>query len=239
MKALTRHLGAASLTFTLGISITSLWLTFKYNFHSDVRPSIPTATVKPVLVPSQSKPCPSQSPIRGIDFENFTYPRTADLRTRRGNRSFTRKDGEFEGTKDEIGMYMADVVYADITGDGAEDAIVSLGVESGGSAISNCVYIYTLKDNRLKLLWAFSTGDRADGGLRRIYGEDGQLTIELYGKGTRIGGELYGTEPVGACCATSVTRTRYEWNGKNFKRLGDSEVFLNPASNSSYVGLDP
>jgi len=184
-------------------------------------------------------PLPSPDSIRHIDFDNFKYPRTADLRTPGGEKSFTLKGGGFEETKSNVGMYMGDVVYGDITGDGLEEAMVSLGVASGGSAIPNCVYIYTLEGNRLKLLWAFTTGDRADGGLRRIYSQNGDLYIELYGNGTRIGGELYGTEPVAACCAKSITRTRYSWSGKRFKQEGESEILTNSAGNSSYVGTDP
>src|SRR5436309_442423 len=62
------------------------------------------------------------------------------------------------------------------------------------------------------LLWGFLTGDRADGGLRHIAAENGCLTIELYGKDTRIGGKLFGSEPgLADCCAMSVTRTNYRW----------------------------
>ncbi len=173
--------------------------------------------------------------IRSIDFQNFTYPRVGEQRAYIRRKTFTLKAGEYLEHEIEDGMHFGGVVYGDVTGDGSEEAIAILGIQNRGSAIPNCVYIYTLKHSQPSLLWGFVTGDRADGGLRRIYVEEGELVIELYGKGTRIGGKLYGTEMVGACCAKSVTRTRYRWRRDRFRPQGRSEVFPNPASNSSYV----
>jgi hypothetical protein len=175
------------------------------------------------------------SSIRSVDFANFTFPRTTGLKVSGGRKTFTLKDGEFPESTNEVGMSLADVTYGDVTGDGVEEAMVSLGVHTGGSAIPNCLYIYTPGGKRLRLLWAFETGDRADGGLRRIYAEAGRLVIELYGRGTRIGGKLYGTEDAPACCAKSVTRTHYRWWGGKFRRVGKSEVFANPAGHSSPI----
>jgi hypothetical protein len=132
-------------------------------------------------------------------------------------------------------MYLADVTYGDVTGDGVEEAMVRLGIHTGGSSMPNCLYIYTLKGKRPKLLWAFVTGDRADGGLHSIYAEGGQLIVELYGRGARIGGKLYGTEDAPACCAKSVTRTRYQRRGSKFRPVAKSKVFPNLAGHSSPV----
>jgi hypothetical protein len=174
--------------------------------------------------------------IRSIDWANFTYPRTSELQVKDGRRSFTLQKGEFPETKNEVGMYLADVDYGDVTGDGVEEAMVRLGIHTGGSSMPNCLYIYTLKENRPRLLWAFVTGDRTDGGLRNIYAKGGKLVVELYGKNTRIGGKLYDTEDAPACCAKSVTRTYYQWRRGNFRQVGSSEVFPNPAGHSSPVG---
>jgi hypothetical protein len=174
--------------------------------------------------------------IRSVDFRNFTYPRVGEQRSYIRRKTFTLKNGKYAEHEIEDGMSFGDVVYGDVTGDGKEEAIVVLGVQTRGTAIPNCVYIYTLRNSRPVLLWGFMTGDRADGGLRRVYVQGRDLAIELYGKGTRIGGKLYGTEQVGACCAKSVTRTRYRWRDGKFRRVGASEVFPNPAENSGYVG---
>ena len=105
-------------------------------------------------------------------------------------------------------MYLGKVFYGDVTGDGVEDAIVSMNILTGGSAMPGLVYVYALRENRLKLLWSFSTGDRADGGMRAVYAEHGQLVVEL--------NDPFGSR--GDCCPTHFTRTRYEWRGKRFRQ---------------------
>lgn len=188
-----------------------------------------------LLIPQSAYPQRLGSSIRSVDFRNFTFPRTASLRNPGNPKTFRLKNGEFLETENQVGMYLAEVTHGDVTGDGVEEAMVRLGIHTGGSSMPNCLYVYTLKGNRPRLLWGFVTGDRADGGLRSIYAQDGKLVVELYGKGARIGGKLYGTEDAPACCAKSVTRTRYQWRAGRFRQVGRSEVFPNPAGHSSPV----
>ena len=204
----------------------------------------------PVLAQSSTSPSPTpkvekspsptpNSPVRSIDFENFTYP--AKPIYSEGERSFTLRNGKYQGRLSDgadipYPVSLAALRYGDITSDGNEEAMVVLFENVKGTAIPYYVYIYGLDDNRSKLLWAFKTGDRADGGLRQVYAENGELVIELYGKGTRVGGKLYGTEG-GACCPSSFTRTRYQWRGNRFRQKG-KEVLPNPAGHGSLVMRD-
>lgn len=87
-----------------------------------------------------------------------------------------------------------------------------------GSAIPYYVYVYGIHRDKPKLLWSFETGDRAQGGLRRVFAENGQLVLELYGKDTHLEGDLYAGSQA-ACCATYYTRSRYEWKGNRFRRV--------------------
>jgi len=152
------------------------------------------------------------SNIHSVDFANFTYHWIADL----GNpkKTFTLKNGELPATRnergliDKMGVFLQGVKYGDVTGDGVEEAIVSLSIQTGGSAIPGIIYIYTLRKNRPMLLWSRSTGDRADGGLRDVYAENGQLVVEL---NSSIGSR-------GDCCPTRFTRTRYEWRAGRFRQ---------------------
>ena len=123
-------------------------------------------------------------------------------------------------------MDVAPIEYGDVTGDGREEAMVVLYAEVGGTSSSSDVFIYTLRDARPVLLWKFATGDRADGGLRRIYAENGQLVVELAGKNKIIGSDLYAPDGTrtGACCPSVFTRTRYKWIRGRFVRSGESEV---------------
>ncbi|MFL6210031.1 MAG: hypothetical protein ACJ74W_14330 [Pyrinomonadaceae bacterium] len=187
--------------------------------------------VTPVLPVAQAS---SPRSIRDIDFLNFSYP---ELPT--GNCSMSRvrvrngKYGSVENlspSKIPSGSCWAVSVdrieYGDVTGDGREEAMVVLYAELGGTSSSNDVFIYTLKGSKPVLLWKFATGDRAEGGLRKIYAENGKLVIELAGKNKFIGGDLYAEEVTltGACCPTVFTRTKYRWIQDRFRRSGAVQI---------------
>ena len=177
------------------------------------------------------------SPIRSVDFANFTYPsKGADLtdssKAAKGN-AYTLRQGELPpkfGARNQllnVWLKFGSVVYGDLTGDGHEEAIVNLSWVTGGSAMPSLIYVYTLRKGRPKLLWAFETGDRADGGLKAVYAANGELVLELYGKDKIIGRDLYADDGTknGDCCPTFFTRTRYLWRGGHFVRHGQAELF--------------
>src|SRR5215475_9440505 len=180
---------------------------------------------------------PPKKSIRAVDFRNFSYPETEGLHIPHSRkRSFKLKDGALPETRDkrgfidEMGIYLSSVSYGDVTGDGKEEAIVVLSILTGGSAMPNCVYVYTWDQPRPKLLWAFDTGDRADGGLRRVKAENGRLLVELYGNRRILGKDLYAEDKTnrGACCPTFFTRARYKWTGIGFRLASKPEVLPNP-----------
>ena len=123
-----------------------------------------------------------------------------------------------------IGMSYVTTKFFDITGDGEDEAIVVLKVETGGSAIPQLVYVFEWKGGRPELIWPFRTGDRADGGLKSIRAEAGHLVLELYGQDRFILGQIETgkiTDDIEQlCCPTHFTRTIYKWNGKNFLMQG-------------------
>jgi hypothetical protein len=196
--------------------------------------------------PNQSEPRSNKSqpksPIRQVDFKNFTYPK---LPTGKCSMSEVRLiNGRYDAPADIAGkrptvdcwsVALGPITYGDVTGDGEEEAIVELYAEAGGTEASEDIYLYTLKGGNAALLWKFATGDRAEGGLRRIAAESGELVVELFGVGTAIGKKLYGTEDVGACCPKHFTRTKYRWVGTEFQQGGPEEVFENPSGNSNPV----
>jgi hypothetical protein len=180
---------------------------------------------------TQSSPVRS---IRDIDFKNFTYPR---LPTHKCSMPKVRlRDGKYGSVADfsprviprggcwAVGM--GPVQYADLTGDGQEDAIVVLYAEVGGTESTNDVFIYSLKHGRPVLLWKFWTGDRADGGLVRLYAENGKLVVELAGKNKFIGSDYFADDGTsnGDCCPTLITRSKYQWVRGAFRRRGRLEV---------------
>jgi len=191
----------------------------------------------------------SNSPLSSFDFKNFTYPLPrgwqnpdgTDLTLTDGKRvpisKFISEDME-DAEKAEaralrrIGMSYVTTRYLDVTGDGQDEAIVILKVETTGNAIPQLVYVYEWKDEKPELIWNFRTGDRADGGLKDMRVENGEVVIELYGQDRFLLGETETSKITGdeeqLCCPTFFTRTLYKWNGKNFqlqrKRLTYSTV---------------
>ena len=171
---------------------------------------------------------PSNSPIHNIDFENFTYSAAPVYSKQEG--PFTLSDGEYRGRVRDGGVepervYHVDTVYGDVTRDGVDDAVVVLTMSIRGTAIPYYVYVFTIERDQPNLLWAFETGDRGDGGLRRVYAENGTLVTELYGTNVEVGGDYYSGKTGAACCPSTYTRSHYQWMQNQFRRTGQLEVF--------------
>src|SRR5262249_54790921 len=153
----------------LRLSLTILLLTFACS-RAQVRSSQPSNSIVAAATPTAS-PSPSQ-PIRSIDFNDVAFPNYPDYIGDRGKKKYiTLKPGDGGP---------ALLNYGDVTGDGIEDAMMMLGIETRGSAIPEIVYIFTLQNSKPKLLWSFETGDRADGGFRNAYADHGELIVELF-----------------------------------------------------------
>jgi hypothetical protein len=204
----------------LGVTLIAMFCSSSGQRHSR-SPQPPSGTA----AGSTSSPQPP-SAIRSVDFENISYPNFPDYSDPNGREKkfITLRPGE--GGPNFIN-------YGDVTGDGVEDAIVALGIENHGSAIPDYVYIFVMENGKPRLIWDFETGDRADGGLRNVYAENGKLVIELFGKDRVIGGQLYkGDEAL--CCPSSITKTGYKWTGKTFEQVS-REVSKNPSSGAAPV----
>jgi len=184
----------------------------------------------------------TSSPIGKFDFKNYTYelPRgwqnpdgTAEIKLTNGKIAPVDKkvtedmpDEERAEAKQQrrIGMSYVATKFFDVTSDGQDEAVVVLKVETGGSAVPQLAYVFTWKDDKPELLWPFRTGDRADGGLKDVRSENGELVVELYGQdrfllGQTETGKITGDEEQ-LCCPTFFTRTRYKWNGSSFLMQG-------------------
>lgn len=188
----------------------------------------------------------SSSPIAGFDFKNFTYELPRGWHNPDGN-TITLANGKVapvaanvseemsddekveQRAKRRIGMSYVTTKFLDITGDSQDEALVVLKVETTGSAIPQLVYVFTWKDDHPEVIWPFRTGDRADGGLKDLRSESGELIVELYGQdrfllGQTETGKVTGDEEQ-LCCPTHFTRSRYRWNGKSFLLQGKRLTF--------------
>ena len=112
--------------------------------------------------------------------------------------------GQYEGFTFES------VKYADLTGDGNEEAIIVLMYHSGGTQTTNYVYIYTLDEHDPKLLAYCYTGNRSDAGLYGVYAKGGSLVFEL----------LDPARATAECCSSGVLISHYKWQHGVFKLAG-------------------
>ncbi len=160
------------------------------------------------------------------DFANFTFELPQNWRNEEAK--ITLENGKRPMSKDKIGMMLREVKYDELTGDNSEEAIVILGIITGGMTNLNAVYIFTLANNQPKLLWNFETGDRGDGGLKDVYADNNDLIIELYGKGRYVfrQKETLKVEEeydFDVCCPINFTKTHYKFNGRDFTIKGKWE----------------
>jgi len=190
-------------------------------------PAKPISSIEPTPTPPEKL----RSPIRAIDFANYSYSGSPIYSDRK---KFDLKDGTYEGllipdckgsTADcHEPVSLVAQTYGDVTGDGVEEAMVVLTESIRGSSIPYYIYVFGIEKERPKVLWAGATGDRAEGGLRKVYSENGELVIELYGNGARVNGDAFAGDGNGACCPSSITRTRYRWKENRFVQQGKSEI---------------
>src|SRR6266705_2589933 len=142
--------------------------------------SSPTS-VQPLNPSSKENPLQPKSLIRQVDFRNFSYPKLPTGKCSMDEVHLT--NGKYEAPEtiprkipsiDCLSVTLGPIDYGDVTGDGIEEAIITLYAERGGTESSQDVYIYSSRGEAPALLWKFATGDRADGGRRRIAAENGE-----------------------------------------------------------------
>ena len=230
-------------------------------------PSQPIPGAQPTTSPSPARPNlqsellddrfkSSTSPLTKIDFKNFTYPLprgwqnpdNSDLTLTNGKLDPVSADTDLGMDPEEaaaaksqrrIGASYVTTRFFDADGDGQDDAIVILKIETTGSAIPQIVYIYSYKNEKPELIWYFRTGDRADGGLKDLRTENGQLVVELFGQDRFLMGETETAKITNdyeqICCPTFYTRSIYKWNGKSFQPQGKRLTFSMADPNAAPV----
>ena len=160
----------------------------------------------------------AQQGVRQVDFKNFTYPLSGPTL---GHGSLRWLDPKKPGhvrlvdgkdSPKSPGFTLRSVKFAEVTGDGKEDAIVTVHLDTGGTQQTDYVYIYSF-DGKPKLMAYCHTGDRGYSGLYKVDGEKGKLVVELFDP-NKIQGD---------CCSSGLVRTRYEWKNGRFEVSGAQE----------------
>ena len=157
-----------------------------------------------------------------IDFKNFSYPWLRSLAAPDNyGKTFTLKDGKLEATLKEdgrvnkMGAFLSSIKYGDLNNDSKDEAVITISFQTGGSAVPHAIYLYDcLHLNQPSLIGSFVTGDRADGGLKRVSIEEGKLIVELFSP----------IDSQGACCPTKYIRSYYKWDNKHLKKASKDEL---------------
>jgi hypothetical protein len=106
---------------------------------------------------------PPVTDIRKVDFLNFTYNPTQCSQEygRQGiGRMVNVRDGEFKNKSAYFSVMSDKIIYADLTGDGKEEAIVPIDCGATGANFSRSeVNVYTLENGHAALLAA--TNDKS------------------------------------------------------------------------------
>ena len=178
-----------------------------------------------ILVQKNTK---TDSPLGAFDFKNHTYPFPRGWQDT-DSPEFTLENGVRQVSKEKIGVSFVTALFGDATGDNADEAFVILKIDTGGSAIPQIVYVYSWKDAQPELIWNFRTGDRADGGLKNIWTENGSVVIELFGQDRYILGDTETMKITGdeeqISFPAFYTKTTYKWNGTIFRLEGKRLTF--------------
>lgn len=153
----------------------------------------------------------AQSDIRQIDFKNFTYS-PACLEK---NEKLRAKNGEYlrgtpgDPSSDLVYFKVVDVAYGDLTGDGAEEAVVSTLCNTGGTGQFTDGIIFTMRSGKVVEIGALGAGDRAYGGIDSVKIENGLLKVGRYG-----------TDSGGACCPEYIETAAYRLTGNKLVQVG-------------------
>ena len=155
----------------------------------------------------------------GIDFENHSY---GSYRLPAGTRIDLRLNGGklyYAPDEDRGWFAFKDAYYADVTGDGAPEAIVILWhVQCGGSCDGGAalVYIFAARKHGLQRIWRYETGSYGYGcGLKSLTVENKQIVLETFGRCPKQAMEDPG---FGKFNVEDETRSVFRFNGRRVVR---------------------
>lgn len=148
-------------------------------------------------------------PVRMIDWQNHTYTLGNGL----GPVTVAKGDADFAITEDgkvapaggasvgEGEYHVEPPLFADINGDGVEDAVISAVTSTGGTGRFSEIDIYTVRDHQVVDLATITGGDRGDGGIRNVSLDGVAIIVERNAL----------AEGDGICCATKMQTERWSW----------------------------
>ncbi len=184
--------------------------------------------------------------IKQIDFKNFSYPwgskiaRLKDTITLKDGRDkIIRNDGKLVTSLpphtqenyfrvDDVEYRIDDIYYGDVNSDNVTDAFISISTftYSGKSyrGDTTCFYIYTMKENKPKLIWQNNYGERKYTTERKIEFNKAQneIIFEMYfpyEPNGKFVGQLYRET-----YSESYDRLIYKWKDNTFRLISTENI---------------
>jgi hypothetical protein len=208
------------------------------------RPPVPTATPnrfyveEPVVADLYGKPSVVPVAFSAINFKTRSYGpyKQADGKSI----DLHLEDGEYRMVEKDHSTWFSlkELYYADVTGDGREEAITMLSHVSC-DAVGSCdggtylFYIYTVRNGRLRILWQYETGSNAYGcGLKSLTVNGTQFVMELFGRCPKEGTNEPGNEKF---IVQYLTFILFDFDGRRFVRQSIEFVTAPPRSVRNYT----
>lgn len=184
--------------------------------------------------------------IKQTDFNNFSYPwgsKIARLKDtiilKDGKTRILQKDGKFVAILpphtqedyyrvEDVEYTIDDIYYGDVNSDNVTDAFVSISTHtySGKSYRSDttCYYIYTMKENKPKLIWQNNYGEHKYTASRKIEFNKAQneIVFEMYfpySPNGKFVGQLYRETQ-----SESYDRLIYKWENNTFRLISTQNI---------------
>lgn len=161
---------------------------------------------------------PSAAPtgVRAVDWANRTYVSDGE-----GGGGYTVTDGYYEFAYDAEGnevpgdyqptnpgeyvergsFSVGPPVYGDVTGDGADEAIIVTSWTGGGTGHFTGISVFGMQGAAPVELGGILGGDRGDGGVADVHLDGAVVIVERYRSG----------DDDGACCPSQIAHERWRW----------------------------
>ncbi len=159
----------------------------------------------------------TQSDIRKVDFQNFTYEpscageETTKVKVASGEFSEEKKVDEYT---ERFFFKVLNIIHGDLNGDKAEEAVILSVCNTGGTGNLTEGFIFSMKRGKPTLVARIPGGDRADGGLRKAWIENGLLVIESNDS----------EQARGACCPGGTITQKVRLSGGKLLNVGQPIV---------------
>lgn len=171
---------------------------------------------KPATVRNGAGPAVTAGTVRAVDWANRTYQfgDEGPWTVVDGEYNFAYDSdgnpvpGDYQAKDDEYvergSFSVGTPLFGDLTGDGAEEAVLVTYFDGGGTGRFTSVNVFGMKDGKAVEIGGIPGGDRADGGIDGVVLDGAKVMVDRYATQS------------GACCPDTLVHETWKWNGVAF-----------------------